>query len=1187
MESCNHPSTSYSYQNGALFFDSTQVELQVLPNEKKEGKFSIHTDSLGGVEGNIFVTDWRIKCPCNHFDKKSMEISFLFDAAGLEQGRKVYGEFIIISNLGEFYLPYEVTVCGKAMDSTMGKIHNLFHFTNLARKNWMEARTLFASDSFEALMVGSNRQFLSQYRGLVSLGKENDQLDYAMDQFLIMTRKKSPVTFSIEEKNYVFSREMIPEKLSVKIRRNGWGYTRLRVAAQASFLSIADEKTCVLQGEQFANDFADVEIQLAKESVGEYGGNGSILFQDEDGNRIASILIEIKAAYGKDKLEQRQKNQFTDCMMRLYLDYRAGFKSKQETIETGMNLLEHVTGKEQLMPQLYQAHGKLLAGQMNEAGWILKNARRMISGKELPMAIYGYFLYLTAMSGNENSERASELLVEYQSKYPDCFVIYWANMNMNQLNFTEPGEVMRKLLHYWEKGEYSPVLYMEAGMILRDNPMLLEKLDSFRIQLLLFMDRYELMTPFLVEQFYELIPEVKKYSGNIVKLMKRYQPYDRKTIVKCMCLQIMRGSKKGSEAAGWLAEGIEKDCHITKLYEAYIYALDFDKDAKFPEQVNRYFSYDCSMDDTQLAYVYCKVLKSEWILPPDYENKIRIFALEELAEGRLDENLAYIYRRVLQKEDLMPKHKKQIIRMVTTCRLEVKEPRLKSCLIVQKHFLGKEQCPIVDGMATIHLMEPDFTPVFEKENGEPVICENRYQLHPLLGIEVLDELVGEIAEENIAYCFYIISQERIEEADTPQKRKKAYYRYRMLLGCGELELGYRKMLAGKLLSEISGWDEENYILEFLKDAEKTDFLSEDWEQFVKMLVFWGFYEKAFDTALTCEPEHFDARVLAKIAQFTLKERENEYDEELLSFVYASFRNGKYTQDMISYLVNYFHGTVKQLRDIWKAAVSLETDATKLAGRVIDQLLCSGAYTSDRQKIFEYYYRRGGSRQIIGRYLSMCAEEYIVRGQDMEPDIFAMEEERLREGESLSLCEQIALLKYFSEKFTELTREEKAFIPEMLSNSLASDIYFPYYHCFTPLYPVIEVYEEKNYVEYHTTPGTRVVIHYILDRGESDENVYYTEEMKEIYPGIFQKDFIVFWGDRLQYYITEESAGHEEFILSRTLELSENTVESNQGRFKQLNTIALSMELQDYLSVEKMIEEYSQTEFLGKELFSLR
>jgi hypothetical protein len=117
------------------------------------------------------------------------------------------------------------------------------------------------------------------------------------------------------------------------------------------------------------------------------------------------------------------------------------------------------------------------------------------------------------------------------------------------------------------------------------------------------------------------------------------------------------------------------------------------------------------------------------------------------------------------------------------------------------------------------------------------------------------------------------------------------------------------------------------------------------------------------------------------------------------------------------------------------------------------------------------------------------------------------------------------------------------------------------------------------VECRTKAGNQVTIHYILDRPGTESGVYCHELMTEIYPGIFQKDFRLFWGEVLQYYITEEQGDEESLILSGRLEQAETMEKNGHGRFHLLNDIALAMELRDYDTADSLAEEYIKKGFI--------
>ena len=99
------------------------------------------------TEGHIVSSDLRMECVTEIFSGSQDEILYRFDARGMEVGEEVRGSFHVISNHGEYYLPFTVSIVPEVIDSSLGSIKNLFHFTNLAKSCWEEAVKLFIPES--------------------------------------------------------------------------------------------------------------------------------------------------------------------------------------------------------------------------------------------------------------------------------------------------------------------------------------------------------------------------------------------------------------------------------------------------------------------------------------------------------------------------------------------------------------------------------------------------------------------------------------------------------------------------------------------------------------------------------------------------------------------------------------------------------------------------------------------------------------------------------------------------------------------------------------------------------------------------------------------------------------------------------------------------------------------------------
>ena len=91
-----------------LEFSSPVIQLTVKPEEIYEGSFIIYGPAEAVTEGRISSTGLRMQTMTEVFCGTEEEIGYRFDATGMEEGENLKGEFRIISNQGEYFIPYEV-----------------------------------------------------------------------------------------------------------------------------------------------------------------------------------------------------------------------------------------------------------------------------------------------------------------------------------------------------------------------------------------------------------------------------------------------------------------------------------------------------------------------------------------------------------------------------------------------------------------------------------------------------------------------------------------------------------------------------------------------------------------------------------------------------------------------------------------------------------------------------------------------------------------------------------------------------------------------------------------------------------------------------------------------------------------------------------------------------------------------
>ena len=206
----------FNYDKGSLDFSCSRIELTLSPDELYTGSFSILSPAGNYTEGYIFCHDIRMHIISDRFSGTGEEIGFVFSAKGLEEGSVVKGEIDVVSNQGEYYLPYVVTIAHSTLESSLGSIRNLFHFANLAKTDWDEAVKLFYSDRFIEIFKGNDKKYLRAYSALsANFGNESN-----VEEFLLEINKKQPIEYIVERPELVYDEPLTPIEEYIDITRN-------------------------------------------------------------------------------------------------------------------------------------------------------------------------------------------------------------------------------------------------------------------------------------------------------------------------------------------------------------------------------------------------------------------------------------------------------------------------------------------------------------------------------------------------------------------------------------------------------------------------------------------------------------------------------------------------------------------------------------------------------------------------------------------------------------------------------------------------------------------------------------------------------------------------------------------------------------------------------------------------------
>ena len=234
------------------------------------------------------------------------------------------------------------------------------------------------------------------------------------------------------------------------------------------------------------------------------------------------------------------------------------------------------------------------------------------------------------------------------------------------------------------------------------------------------------------------------------------------------------------------------------------------------------------------------------------------------------------------------------------------------------------------------------------------------------------------------------------------------------------------------------------------------------------------------------------------------------------------------------------------------------------------MIYSDAFLPEAEQIFESYYEKGGRELVVLAYLTYCAQGYFVKGETVDDLIFRVIEARYTCGMELNDACKLALLKYISE-ISQRTEEQFRIEDELLSEYTCRNMNFAFYKKLDRELVLKYHLYDKVFLEYRTSPQKHVVLHYC---SEEDGDDFITEDMPDVYYGIFVKQFIMFFGEVTQYYITEEYSNQVEVTESNRISNNDVYSEKDESRYDLLNQMLISTTLQDNSSLYYNMKKYS-------------
>lgn len=175
---------------------------------------------------------------------------------------------------------------------------------------------------------------------------------------------------------------------------------------------------------------------------------------------------------------------------------------------------------------------------------------------------------------------------------------------------------------------------------------------------------------------------------------------------------------------------------------------------------------------------------------------------------------------------------------------------------------------------------------------------------------------------------------------------------------------------------------------------------------------------------------------------------------------------------------------------------------------------------------------------------------------------------------------LCMLHYYTEH-PDLLEKEKEQAEKLLQRYLLQGMQFGFYQKLSSdLKAKYQLYG-RYYIEYRTGEQSRVLIRY-----ENNMQGEFTEEMPEMYEGIFVKEMILFAGDEVRYRILEETDDGTKETDKGRIRYSQEEKEKTTNRYERLNEILLGQDLKDEKAFLSKMREYEQLDSVVEETFTI-
>lgn len=1163
-----------------LSLPEEELSVTVIEGQEFTGNFAVKSTNHIPVRGIVYSTNPRMECLTPQFEGEEVRIRYQFHSKGLVEGEVEKGDFVIVCNQSVHSLSFCVSVSRLYAETSEGPVRSLYDFTCLAKEHWNEAYQLFYHKGFSNIIKSKEVKEAMLYRGICA-AKPSPQ---NMEEFLIGIRKKKPISFTMDATSCVLDAVTEVQQQTVEIKKDEWGYLEVHISSDADFIRLSEEK---ITTEDFLGSSYLYKYLIDYDKMHAGNNYGKITFT----SAYETKCLEVKAHKGEKepREEASERAKIKECqagLVELYLAYRMKKMVTGVWTNETVEILNHLHAMlpEEPMYVLMKAQALIINRQRQEAEWILNEFKREWTDHRSPE--WGYYLYIMTLMEREPSyvdrmTREIELIFYVN---PDSALLFWVLSFLEEEYYNNSAHKLKAIEQWVMSGCASPYLYLEAYYLICQDPYLLKQLGGFEVRILRWIIRHQALTKEIAAQIFSVIEVNQGFDPVHYELLEAaYEVDATPENVGLICSYLIRAQRFDVKYHHWFEMGIESELRITSLYEAYLLSLDERAIGPVPKIIRMYFQYDSRLPYRKRAILYNNIIASKETDPDTYHQYRRTmghFAMEQVEQEHMDDNLAVLYEDMLDLGLVNEELAHCLARILFTRKLVLFDKKMVRAIVYQKQMKEPQIVPIVERAAYFQLYSDEYVILFEDEKGRRYVSSISYRLENLMEPEKYLEKCMKLAADELPYIISYF-EKKTNYLTYTQEDEIFFPR---LLFAKELDDSYQADTALEILRYYQTKEPQPLVEKYLQQADFEVMPQPVRQYMLEMLVDQHMYDKAYDLIQIYGMDQVGSAAKVTLASCMIEQLADgqEEDDYLLLLCANAFAGKKYNDKILAYLCEFYDGPSEVMLRLWRAAREFDINTFELEERVLIQMMYTDSDLSAAEDLFAHYYEAGGRELVVLAYITACAHAYFVRGEKISQDVITIIRYRYVHKRELNDACKLALLLALSKE----PQEDGSLYDiedSLLAEYTCRNMNFAFYKKLDKR--LVQKYHlyDKVFLEYRTDPKKHIILHY--SRDEDGEN-FIRQDMPDVYDGIFVEQFILFFGEEIQYYITEEYGNQVDVTESSRLTRNDVYGQKDESRYSLINQMLISSTLSDDKSLYRNMKQYAGLDEVTKKVFKL-